>query len=204
LKRIDAIVSLIEDHYNTIYDICCDHGQIGSLCYQKKLASKIVYIDQVASIIKRLQTRITHQNAEFVISDASSVAYENSSNVLLIICGVGTETIIKILDSLGKDFKGDLLLSTHKNPLKLREYLIEKNYLLKKEKILKENNQFYEVMLLGDGGSLVSDCGSLQWDQMSAIEIEYRGQLIRYYEIKKNFENDEKYLRLLRFLKNLK
>ncbi|WP_253720917.1 tRNA (adenine(22)-N(1))-methyltransferase TrmK [Bdellovibrio bacteriovorus] len=89
-----------------VWDFCCDHGILGISAYRSGLFPEVYFVDQVAHIMDRLRARFSEKHfdelstsrAEFFTS-----AGEDLDTVLkgtVVIAGVGTHTIFKILNSL--------------------------------------------------------------------------------------------------------
>ena len=61
----------------------------------------------------------------------------------IVISGMGTDTIIKILNM---DLKNDLIISSNNHLEKLRRFIISKGYHIEKEVFVLENNKPYVII----------------------------------------------------------
>lgn len=91
---------------HAVWDICCDHGYLGSHAYQSELFSEVNFVDQVPEIIARLEERFRREIAVLGNSTASRFIALSGENLNLeltgniVISGVGSYTIFQILKSL--------------------------------------------------------------------------------------------------------
>ncbi|KHD89906.1 MAG: SAM-dependent methyltransferase [Bdellovibrio sp. ArHS] len=89
-----------------VWDFCCDHGILGISAYRSGLFPEVYFVDQVASIMDRLRQRFQEKHfdedsssrAEFLTSAGEDLDAALKGSV--VIAGVGTHTIIKILHTL--------------------------------------------------------------------------------------------------------
>lgn len=89
-----------------VWDLCCDHGYLGSHAYQSRLFPEVNFVDQVPEIIVRLEERFHREIAQtanpttsrFITSPGEELTLELTGNV--VISGVGSYTIFQILKSL--------------------------------------------------------------------------------------------------------
>ena len=104
-KRLKLIFNqLLPDE--AVWDLCCDHGYLGSYAYQSRLFSEVNFVDQVPEIIARLEHRFYHETAQsnnptasrFIALPGENLNLELTGNV--VISGVGSYTIFQILQAL--------------------------------------------------------------------------------------------------------
>ncbi|WP_409477410.1 SAM-dependent methyltransferase [Pseudobdellovibrio sp. HCB154] len=89
-----------------VWDLCCDHGYVGSHAYQSQLFPEINFVDQVPEIIVRLEERFQRDIVQttnptatrFITASGEELTLELTGNV--VISGVGSYTIFQILKSL--------------------------------------------------------------------------------------------------------
>ena len=104
-QRLKLIFDQLLPGY-AVWDICCDHGYLGSHAYQSQRFHEVNFVDQVPEIIARLEKRFHREIAQttnptasrFVVSAGEDLTLELTGNV--VISGVGSYTIFQILKSL--------------------------------------------------------------------------------------------------------
>lgn len=188
-KRIEALVAIASEYYDEVWDLCCDHGMIG-LHFANVNSPKIVhFIDQVKSITDKLKKNLPTSKTRFNVAcmPCENIQINESSKNLIILAGVGSETITKALNNLKTQNLGNtqILVSTHKHPHKLRRYLRDKKFSLIKEKLIFEGGHFYEILLIDVKlNNEISLVGKEMWNFHDLDHLKYCNQLIDYYEIK--------------------
>ncbi|MBC7421500.1 MAG: tRNA (adenine(22)-N(1))-methyltransferase TrmK [Bdellovibrio sp.] len=138
-----------------VWDICCDHGYLGTAAYKSTNFSDIYFVDRVHTIMEKLKSKFQ----KFVFkTDSTSKAYfictagqniETHVTGTLCITGVGGFTAFEILNGLSKNnfLNADrLILGPHRDEAKLIELIKNSlnmnQYDLKSEiKIVEKNIQ---------------------------------------------------------------
>lgn len=191
-KRIKAIVNMAEGSYDHVWDICCDHGKIGILFAQQHQIHSIHFVDQVPSITEELKAKLNsyipkHIYFDVITGPGEKLQIENKQKNLFILAGIGSETIIDILNNFKnqKLLNNDFLISSHKHPHKIRQYLIENNLKLFKEILIYDGNQYYEMMLVSmKAPHSITLVGDLMWDFQNTKHIDYFNRLVHYNKLK--------------------
>lgn len=89
-----------------VWDLCCDHGYLGSHAYLRQQFPEVNFVDQVPEIIARLEERFLREIVQptnptkprFIASAGEDLNLEVTGN--LVISGVGSYTIFQILKAL--------------------------------------------------------------------------------------------------------
>ncbi len=138
---------------DTLADVGCDHGYLAIAALEKGI-SFVQLIDN-----KQGPLDVAYQNLDkngllecsnvlLTLGDGLSLLDERVNTVAIL--GMGGELIAKILEE-GKikstNVKQFILEANTKISL-LRKYLLTNNYLIVGEKIVKENNKYYELLLV--------------------------------------------------------
>jgi tRNA (adenine22-N1)-methyltransferase len=110
-----------------LWDLCCDHGQLGIAAYHSKIFKKIIFVDQVPSIIQELKSRVAGLPVDVICSDAGKLPHKLKGNV--VIAGVGGLNMKEMVDSLNQEkklFAKRLILSPHRDePIFENRHLFE-------------------------------------------------------------------------------
>lgn len=135
--RLQAIADLIEEN-TKIIDVGADHGLLdiylskykNCTCLATDISPKCIE-RAVLNSIKYKTTILTKVN--------NGLENLKLTNEIIVISGMGTRLIKKILD---REIKNDLIISSHTNIDELKEFLKLKNYKIKKEIKIKEKKDY--------------------------------------------------------------
>lgn len=143
--RLKAVASLIST--KSVIDIGCDHGYLD------------IYLTEKG--IKCLATDISSNALGYAISnfkkhnlDIDVICTDGLNNIdlkkedTIVISGMGTDTIIKILNI---DIDNDLVISSSNHLDRLRKYVVSKGYYIEKEIFVIDNNKPYVIIKFKKG-----------------------------------------------------
>ena len=150
MNRIEAIYSFI-DLKDRVVDVGCDQAKLGILLAkrnQKSIASDISekVIEKASLDIRKLEL---DNLIDLRVSDGLSNIKENEADTL-VLSGMGTHTILEILEYTNLRFKKIITISNNYHDI-LRNKMNELNYKVEKEQIIKENNKYYNLILFTEG-----------------------------------------------------
>lgn len=207
-KRLERILSLITPSKN-LYDICCDHGELGIEALQRELCENLILIDRVPSIISNLSkklevTDIPSRRKIRVLCEDAAKNPRHFSNSTIIIAGIGESTGIKILDNYTFLDNCELILSIHSDNYDLRQYLIQRKFKVMSECIVKEKGKFYEIIKLSPSiGKEVSPVGEDMWSNENPESQELLSLKVAYLEKVLSHCKNEKTQEILVKLKSI-
>lgn len=152
-KRLLAIASLIEKE-DSIVDIGCDHAYLDIYLIQNKLCKKAIAADISEGAINQARDNIKKYNLDrkikTVLSDGLNNIKINELNTI-VISGMGSNTILKILNKQKFDNIKKIIIQSNNNLSLLRNVMIRKGFLIKKEIAVFENNKYYDIILFVPG-----------------------------------------------------
>lgn len=141
-----------------VWDFCCDHGYLGTAAYKSQNFPNIYFVDQVASIIEKLQSLFqkyiyfenSNTKAHFICQSGQNLQTPATGTVC--ITGVGGLTIFTILEGLSKNniLNADrLILGPHRDDQKLAELIQEhlKSFQLQCEIEVVEKNRTRKIFV---------------------------------------------------------
>lgn len=177
-------MDLLPSDLSSVWDVCCDHGLIGEHCLQ--LGYKVTFVDQVAVIMEKLSQKLKDSDiprAQYQIlhKDAKKIEPLTQEKTCFIVTGIGADLLIQIIDRL---FHHNFyfLISAHQNNHKLRRFLREKKIKLIDEKLVCENKQYYEILLVHpEQGSDLSLVSSKLLDQ--ELDEEAKNYIMHKYQL---------------------
>lgn len=205
-KRLTQIEALIGHEYTHIWDTCCDHGFLGTHLIAQQRAAHVHLVDIVPELISPLDDKLkalfsNAHNSKWQthcidVSELPLQHYEGKH--LVIIAGIGGDLMIQCLKKLLSNHPTadiDFILCPIRQLYSLRQQLIAFDMRLKQEVLLKENNQYYEILYVSrqktstTKESLLSDitpAGREIWqaeneEQTKVIE-EYREITLQHYK----------------------
>jgi len=204
LKQIDAMAGSGYDH---IWDCCCDHGLLGAALLARKAAPAIHFVDVVPEIMRQVENKLqrfypqSSQSADdsqwrVHCLDAAALPLQAfSGKHLIIIAGIGGELMAELINAIDEQHAAtdmDFLLCPMRHPFALRQQLIERNFSLKTEVLVKENRRFYEILWVSSRPppktpeQKIHPAGSLLWQATNAeqqnIVADYLHKTLNHYK----------------------
>jgi tRNA (adenine22-N1)-methyltransferase len=187
-KRLSHIEALVTEHYEHVWDCCCDHGLLGAALLIREAASVIHFVDIVPELIQQVHSKLVRffpENSQLSFSSRWETHCINASELpikdfngkhLVIVAGIGGELMATIVANIYRRHSSteiDFLLCPINEPYALRKNLIQLNFSLKNEILMVENKRFYEILLVSSAQKIdnfnlaISSVGSLIWQASS-------------------------------------
>lgn len=145
MKRLKAISDFIYP-YRRIADIGSDHGYLIKIAFDNNLIDYAYAIDNKKGPINSCKNNLKeYKNVSYFLSDGLDDVDESIDCV--IIAGMGGMLIISILEKNKDKLKNikRLILQANRDEYLLRKYLVENGFYIQDEKIIKEDNKYYEI-----------------------------------------------------------
>ena len=144
-ERIQRIVSFPTDSYENIYDLCCDHGKIGSQLHARFPSSNVILIDQVNSIIEDIRTLysdIPSKRFSIIKEDCTKLKVERKSKNLFILAGIGGQLALDIFKNISSQTSdGHFLFCLNQGVEDFRSALIDNGQELVRDTFLLKINR---------------------------------------------------------------
>lgn len=154
-KRIKIISSYINED-DRVADIGCDQALLSELLAKRKIYSVASDIKEniVLNAKKRLENLNLDNYVNFIISDG----LDNIPNDIdaLVLSGMGTYTILKIISKSKKQYKKVITISNNNNDI-LRTKMLDYGYKIFSEEIIYDKNKYYNLILFVPGKSEYSE-----------------------------------------------
>lgn len=150
-SKLEAIASLVTTE--SVIDVGCDHGYLD--IYLTKKGIKCLATDISSNAIKSAINNFkkNNLNIDYIVTDGlNNIDIKNTDTI--IIAGMGTDTIIKILN---KNITNDLIISSNNHLEKLRRYIVSIGYYIDKEIFIIDNNKPYVIIKFKYGFKVYSD-----------------------------------------------
>ena len=181
-KRLKFIADKVKENSNVL-DVACDHGLL-AIYLEKEKNCKVIASDIKKSAIEGalVNKEKFYSNVEFFVADGLDKLNDNIDTV--IIAGLGSQTVIEILDTDLKNVN-TLIVSVQKDLEDFRRFIHTKGF--KIEESLVFDKRYYNVFYLTKG-----------IEKYSNIEYKYGKNLIdnkkniNYFkDLQKRYENRE-------------
>ncbi|MDR2567955.1 MAG: tRNA (adenine(22)-N(1))-methyltransferase TrmK [Mycoplasmataceae bacterium] len=153
-NRLLTTVKLISKPNAVIADVGCDHCYTSILAFEHHLASFCFNIDNkklpLQSGIENLKKCGFLDKTKNICADGLKTDEVDKPIDYCIISGLGSKTILEIITTKNPNIKIDnFIICANNNPINIREYAVEnKTYGITYESILKENDEFYFLLVL--------------------------------------------------------
>lgn len=148
----------LRSYYNQekhVWDIGCDHGQLGLSFHNISTVEKIHLVDPSLPVIEGLKQKLIDSyitKAKVYHQTGQSLSIKSSSNCIFI-AGMGGkeigEIITHILPQLNSSSR--IVISPHRKILELRSLLHTLPVSLKSEEVIFEDDQYYQILNLIPG-----------------------------------------------------
>ena len=149
-KRLETIASFVPEG-SRVADIGTDHGYIPIHLIEEGIAKSAIAMDVREGPLLRAQTHIKEAGLEKLVEVRLSdglLKLEKNEADCAVIAGLGGELMIHILEE-GKHLWNSIsywVLSPHSELYKVRKFLEEHEFSIKRETMLKEDGKYYTVM----------------------------------------------------------
>jgi len=194
-SRLQQINQMITGRYSHIWDCCCDHGLLGMLLLERQVADVVHFVDIVPQLMSEVESKLSR----FFPTDTSqphwqvhcgdvaklSLARDQDRPQLVIIAGVGGELLIELVNGILADNPGlefEFLLCPVRQNYQVRKAMTESGLSLLNEKLVSDNNRFYEVLhLTNRPGKSISVAGDDMWDFNDPAHLKYLNRTLEHY-----------------------
>jgi len=150
-NRLKTIGDFVIDN-SKVVDVGCDHGLLSIYVYQNKKNVSIIATDVNASPLNEAKNNIKNYKLENKIETRISDGLKNIEKKefdTIVIAGMGGNTIVDILsDDLDKTCSSKrIIIQANNNINRVRKYLVNNNFKIEDEKIVKENDIISIIVL---------------------------------------------------------
>ncbi len=146
-KKLLAIASLVQKGENVI-DIGCDHALL-DIFLTLYNDNHCIASDIKKSAITGAKKNIEKYHLEHKITLSISDGFHKITpreNEVVIISGMGTSTILKILENAPFEKISRFIISSNNDLEKLRYHMMKKNFKVKEEVVVLENDIYYVII----------------------------------------------------------
>lgn len=152
--RLLAIASLI-DRGSSVLDVGTDHAYLPIILSQNKKCKSIIASDVSSNALKIAKDNLKKyhiDDVKLILSNGLDSINEDYDTIVL--AGMGTSTIIKILEN--KKLPNTLIISSNNDLYKLRKFMNKIKYKIKEEIVILEKNKYYDIIKYQKGNEKLS------------------------------------------------
>ena len=152
--RLLAIASLI-DNGSSVLDVGTDHAYLPIFLSQNKKCKSIIASDVSSNALKIAKDNLKKyhiDDVKLILSNGLDSINEDYDTIVL--AGMGTSTIIKILEN--KKLPNTLIISSNNDLYKLRKFMNKIKYKIKEEIVILEKNKYYDIIKYQKGNEKLS------------------------------------------------
>lgn len=146
-QKLKAIASLI-DKKDVVLDTCCDHAYLAIYLKKNKLCKSVYASDINIHALEQAKKNI--QRSGLTIPTYLSDGFLDISNDKIdtaVIAGVGTSTVLHILDGAPKKIS-KFIISSNNHQEELRKELFQRKLYIQKEIVVFEKSKYYVILLV--------------------------------------------------------
>lgn len=136
-KRLQAICDLVPEN-KEIIDVGADHALV-DIYLTKEKNCKCLATDISQKCIEKAKENIKKYNVDIKTKVTDGLNGIKINNEIIIISGMGTHNILKILN---KNIKNDLIISSHKDIPLLHKTLQKRGYRIKTENVIYDKHYY--------------------------------------------------------------
>ena len=152
--RLLAIASLI-DNGSSVLDVGTDHAYLPIILSQNKKCKSIIASDVSSNALKIAKDNLKKyhiDDVKLILSNGLDSINDDYDTIVL--AGMGTSTIIKILEN--KKLPNTLIISSNNDLYKLRKFMNKIKYKIKEEIVILEKNKYYDIIKYQKGNEKLS------------------------------------------------
>lgn len=148
MTRLETISSYINDG-ELVLDVGCDKAHLSRILAKRKIYS--VASDIHPHIIEEAISLTSPELIKYITFKAGDgVTIDDEENYTLVLAGMGTYTILKILENSKKEFKKVITISNNNHDI-LRTEMLKYGYKVDCEEIIKEKKKYYNLIVFIKG-----------------------------------------------------
>lgn len=181
-NRLQTICDLVEEH-DSIIDVGCDHALIDIyLVLYKHVTAIAADVNQNALAIAQENIRKYQLEDKIKTVLTDGVTGLDITNKVIIICGMGTQTIIDIIKNIHSYTMKEMIIQSNHDISRLRKFLEQEGFTIVDEVYLEERGKSYIIMKVKVGRTVYHEVDYLVGP---IIKKKYPEYVRKYFEKQK-------------------
>ena len=152
MNRIEAILSYISLS-DKVVDVGCDQAKLAIMLSKRNQSS--IASDVSEKVIEKAKSTINDELIDLRVSNGLENIYKGEADTL-VLAGMGTHTILEIMSNTELRFKKIITISNNYHDI-LRSKMNDLDYKVINERIIKENNKYYNLIVFTKGNTKYSE-----------------------------------------------
>lgn len=147
-QRLLTIADIITDN-NKVIDVGCDHADLDIFLALNRQNVYCIAVDNKENIVNNVREKIKKYQLEDKIKVYQSNGLENiefDKDFIIVLAGLGTKTIIKILTQNPKKLTNTLIIQSNNDIVELRKKIIKLGYYIEDEKYIQDRHKNYVII----------------------------------------------------------
>ena len=207
-KRLESLAKYI-DKSDHIIDIGCDHALLDIYIIKKSIVDKLIISDISLNALEQGILNIKKYKLEESIDARCGNGLEVLNNKdfidTIIISGMGTNTILGILDNEYLKNINKLIIQSNRDYYELRKYICSNGFYIENEEVIVDNNKLYiNIMFVRGNKNYSTEELKYGTEKMINKNIYYNYLTKKYENIINNCANKEIKKDLLKEINYLK
>ena len=164
-ERLKSLAKYINSQDN-LMDVGCDHALLDIYLVQSGVINKVVVCDVNSNALQNGINNIEKYGLTNNIIPVLGYGIEkaNTYNIdTVLISGLGSKTIIDILNGPNINYMYKLILQSNNNHDELRKFLVEKGFTIFDEEIIKDGKKTY-INMLAARGEYTAEYSELEYE----------------------------------------
>ena len=206
--RLSSLAKYIEKD-DIIADIGCDHALLDVYLIKENIKDNIIISDISSNALEQGINNIKKYKLDNFIDvrcgNGLEVLNDNDVVNTIIISGMGTNTILKILSNKYIDKLNKLIIQSNRDYYELRKGICAKGFYIKKEEVITDNNKIY-INIVFIRGKKQHNNNELKYGTKDMInkKIYYNHLINKYEKILENTINKKLKQELIKEINYLK
>ena len=214
-KRLESLIKYI-DKIDKLIDIGCDHGLIDIYLVKNKIINSVIISDIHEGALKAGKENVTKHHLEKQIDarlgNGLEVLKQDEVIDTVLISGMGTSTILKILNNNYLKNINKLILQSNNNHEELRKEVVKLGFIITDEEyfidnkknyiniVFKRGNQKYKRDELRYGPILIKNKAYLNFELENCLKIK---NLIKNPKLKQKISLNHEINKIKKYIKRV-
>lgn len=182
-ERLLTICGMVEDGSNVI-DVGCDHALV-DIYLAKYKNVKAIAADINANALEGAKENIAKNDVSLDVQVVKTDGLDglDITDQVILICGMGTSTMIEILDRIDQLTMKELIIQSNHDVPRLRKYLAKRGFTITDERYLVERQKHYTIIKFVPGKTKYTRYDYYIGPILKEKDAAYLTDLLKHYQM---------------------